>query len=169
MDKINIEIKRGKVNLGNAQGLVALDILYKGGFIGEVFGESLVRMNNKRIIILFFELPSDGVLMNYRGKLSFTSIKAYKSDRTPINVTIKYVDDIISKSSVTWGDDEQIKYEDFKETRNYFPSLSPVLSYTYKQKQKYINPKGRIHINKLNKNEKNTLNRIRSDYGVIKK
>ena len=64
MDKVNIDIHIDKVDLTNAEGLSALDIKYKGGFIGEVFGEALVRMNASRIIIIFFTLPSDGVLMN---------------------------------------------------------------------------------------------------------
>ena len=164
MAKVNIDIHIDKVDLTNAEELSALDIKYKGGFIGEVFGEAIVRMNTSRIIILFFELPSDGVLMNYKGKLSFTSIKAYKLDKTPLSVRKRYIDDIISRSNVKWND-TTIKYEDFKVTRNYSSSFDPVIAYTFNQKKGYITPKGKTHLEKLNSNERNILNKIRSNYG----
>ena len=164
---VKIIVEKGQINLEYSEDPIVFEIKYNGGFIGEVFGEALVRMNSNMMIIIFFELPPTDTMMIYEGAISINRVRAFKSDRTPLNTQIIYKDDKIGRIGSKW-DESTMKYEDYNSKLTYGYVSDPIVTYNLSGKKEYITTKGRIPKKKVNINKIKKLERIRSKYGVIK-
>ena len=163
---VRIIVEKGQVNLEYSEDPIVFEIKYDGGFVGEVFGDALVRMNSNTMIIIFFQLPPTDTMMIYDGSISIRKVRAFKADRTALNTQIRYKDDKISRIVSKW-DESTMKYEDYDNKLTYGSVVDSLVTYNLSGKKEYINIKGRIPKKTVNMNKIKKLERMRNKYGVI--
>lgn len=163
---VKIIVEQGQVNLEYSEAPTVFEIKYNGRFVGEVFGDALVRMNSNTMIIVFFQLPPTDTMMIYEGAISISRVRAFKLDRTPLNSQIIYKDDKIGRVGSKW-DESTMKYEDYNSKITYGSVIDSLITYNLSGEKEYITTNGKIPKKTVNINKIKKLERMRSKYGVI--
>ena len=74
-----------EININYTEEPVALEIFYVGSFVGEVLGNTVSGMNNKKIIIVFLAPPEE-TLIRYYG-----NFKEWINLNNTTNTQVKYL------------------------------------------------------------------------------
>tara|TARA_A100001201_G_scaffold23322_2_gene26576 strand:- start:4815 stop:5297 length:483 start_codon:yes stop_codon:yes gene_type:complete len=157
---ITITQKTDSISIENYQNLSALEISYRGFIVGEVLGNTITGMNNKKIIIGFLSDPQE-ILIKYYGDFAIKSIKAYSKNNKLIKVKRIVESDEIGHILSKW-DESTNTYDSYNKSNKYSEKSKSLLSTTLNNVKRYIGVKGQIPENKLKLNQKKSLNRIRS-------
>ena len=157
---ITITQKTDSISIENYQNLSVLEISYKGFIVGEVLGNTVSGMNNKKIIIGFLSNPEE-VLIKYYGDFTIKSIKAYSKSNKLIKVKRIIESDEVGHILSKW-DESTPTYDNYDKTNKYSEKSKSLLSTTLNNVKRYVGVKGEIPEKKLKLNERNSLNRIRS-------
>ena len=157
---ITITQKTDSISIENYQNLSVLEISYKGFIVGEVLGNTVSGMNNKKIIIGFLSNPEE-VLIKYYGDFTIKSIKAYSKSNKLIKVKRIIESDEVGHILSKW-DESTTTYDNYDKTNKYSEKSKSLLSTTLNNVKRYVGVKGEIPEKKLKLNERNSLNRIRS-------
>ena len=136
---------------------------YHGSFVGEIFGDNIVTLNRKNIIINFQTKPPS-LLMSYTGKLAITDVKTFDKQGFAIDTNRIVRED---KWGIILGDyaNNTNKYIDYNQSMGYNFVEKTLISYNNKNTQYYLNQKGIISPNRESMEFKK-LNRIRGNYGI---
>jgi len=153
-----------EINIEYTNEPMAMEILYSGTFAGEVLGNTVTGMNNKKIIIVFLSPPEE-TLMIYKGNFNISQIKAYNKNQELIEVNRNIITDDIENIRSKW-EESTMKYENYNESNKYYPRIEHIIASTLNDEKRYANVKGNITEDKLRGNQKRILNRIRGNYGV---
>ena len=155
-----------EINIEDMHKLSMVKINYRGSFVGDFSERARVRIDNKRLFIVFSDVPKGDVLMKYYGNLIITSIRGYDRNNKIVKIRRKKVNDEIGNIKSKW-DESKMNYEDYNKSNKYTGSIPTLISYTPAYNKVYKNASGKIiKENKLNQFQYNTLNRFRSNYGV---
>ena len=150
-----------EINYSDIPVKIILD--YRGSVIADVYGNSFVHLNRRKIMINFQEKPPS-TIMSFRGDWIIMEIKAYDKDDAEIYVTRKVKEDKWNAISGNYANNTN-KYTDYNKSIDYENINKTLISYRYNNKQHYINDKGVVNPERQNM-ERKKLNRIRGNYGV---
>ena len=149
-----------EINIKYTEEPVALEILYAGSFVGEVLGNTISSMNNKKIIIVFLS-PPEKTLIQYYGNLKIRSIKAYGKKNQTIKVKTMRINDNVNNITSKWNE-STTTYENYNQSNKYVPKIKSIISCTINGNKSYSDIGGFGGEKKLESNQKNILNRIAS-------
>tara|TARA_R100000808_G_scaffold11696_1_gene29805 strand:- start:581 stop:1066 length:486 start_codon:yes stop_codon:yes gene_type:complete len=160
---MEITTTSNEVHLNYSEAPKKMIISYSGSFVGEVFGDCIVRLSRKNIIIEFQEDPPS-LLMSYTGKFAIISVSAYdKMDNTIYTNRVVKED----KWNLIVGDyaNNTNKYPDYNQSIGYNFVDKTLLAYKHNNEQHYLNQKGMLRPDR-DSMEIKKLNRIRGNYGI---
>ena len=149
-----------EININYTEEPVALEIFYIGSFVGEVLGNTVSGMNNKKIIIVFLTPPEE-TLIRYYGNFKIKSIKAYSKNNKLIKTKKRTITDEIGHITSKW-DESTTTYENYNQSNRYIPKTKSIIACTINGNKSYSDKNGFFGESKLKPNHRNILNRIRS-------
>ena len=152
-----------EINLENSDTIKSFEIRYSGSFVGDVMGNTKVKLTRNKIFIEYIETPGD-MLMIYEGNLSMRQITAYNIEGAKVDVRKSIKSDEWKKVSAEY-DTSTSKWTDYNETIKYPKSVKTMVAYTLNGSKRVINSKGSSRINQKGMEIKK-LNRIRGKYGI---
>ena len=129
------------INLEYSGSIVALDIRYRGDFVGEIQGNTVSGAKGGRMIIAFLEPPQD-TLMTYEGNFNIISYLAYNDEGLIKGRSIKKISDELNKINSKWSISDT-KYEDFNKSNRYKKVKKTELTYTRMGKKVKLNHKNK--------------------------
>ena len=129
------------VSLEYSGSVSALDIRYRGNFVGEIHGNTVSGVKEGRMIIAFLEPPQD-TLMTYEGNFNIISYEAYNDEGLIKGRNIKKTSDELNKINSKWSISDT-KYEDFNKSNRYKKVKKTELTYTRMGKKVKLNHKNK--------------------------
>ncbi len=129
----------------------ALDIRYRGDFVGEIHGNTVSGVKEGRMIIAFLEPPGD-VLMTYEGNFNIISYDAYNDEGVIKSHKLRKENDELKRIKSKWSVSDT-KYEDFNKSNRYKKVKKTELTYTRMGKKVKLNNKNKeiVKVDNANK------------------
>ena len=152
-----------EINLENADTVKSFEIAYSGSFVGEISGNTVVRLTRNKIFIEYIEPPGD-MFMIYEGNFRMRQITAYNIEGEKVDVRKSIKSDEWKKVKARL-DTSTSKWTDYNETIKYPKSVKTMVAYTLNGSKRAKNSKGTSRVNQKGMEIKK-LNRIRGKYGI---
>ena len=145
----------------------ALDIRFQGNFSALVNGNTITGINDSRMIIVFFEPPTNE-LFYYSGSLNIKGLEAFSKNGERIPISYDVSNDLVQNIN-TKVEDMTTIVDDYNTPKYYGQIKEPIVAYHINNELKYTkNGKALVDEDDLKTSQKMVIANFRRKNGTTK-